>query len=162
MFFHWNIVAYLLVPPLRSRVEDIPLFVQIFLQAAGERFGRHIESAEPELIRKFQNFDWPGNVRELKNTIDRLVILYQGPVLRAAWWDPPEKSAASVPSFAESSPLHGQHRPGSPQPLFADRNQKLQLAKKLLKESGDNLTWVAAQLGVNSSTLFRWRKAGKV
>src|SRR5262249_42440691 len=35
------------VPPLRTRAEDIPLFVQTFLQTAGERFGRHFESAEP-------------------------------------------------------------------------------------------------------------------
>jgi DNA-binding NtrC family response regulator len=150
------------VPPLRSRAGDIPLFVQTFLQTAGERFGRHFESAEPELIKKLQTWDWPGNVRELKNTIDRLVILYNGPVLRAAWWDLPEKQAPAADELggAPHSHAHGHARVGHP--LMASRKQKLQLAKDLLKQSGDDLTAVAAQLGVNPSTLYRWRKAGKV
>ena len=147
------------VPPLRSRAEDIPLFVKTFLQTAGERFGRHFESAEPELIKKLQTWDWPGNVRELKNTIDRLVILYNGPVLRAAWWDVPEKSASVMPEDSRNAAMaHAQLAP----PLMASRKQKLQLAKDLLKQNGDDLTAVAAQLGVNPSTLYRWRKAGKV
>jgi DNA-binding NtrC family response regulator len=148
------------VPPLRSRAEDIPLFVQTFLQTAGERFGRHFESAEPELIKKLQAWDWPGNVRELKNTIDRLVILYNGPVLRAAWWDPPEKHAAVSDELHHAPTAHA-HSKGS-HPLMASRKQKLRLAKDLLKQNGDDLTAVAAQLGVNPSTLYRWRKAGKV
>ncbi len=148
------------VPPLRARLEDIPLFVQAFLQSAGERFGRHFESAEPELIKKFQQFDWPGNVRELKNTIDRLVILYQGPVLRAGWWDIPDKSSDPTLINQPNQSGFAGEMPGR-QPL-ASRKEKLQIARRLLKESGDNLTWVAAQLGINPTTLYRWRKAGKV
>lgn len=150
------------VPPLRSRLEDIPLFVKAFLQNAGERFGRHFESAEPELIRKFQQFDWPGNARELKNTIDRLVILYQGPVLRASWWDPPPRlEAPPVHAAPAGSPSHG---PGAApaEVALTNRKQKLELARRLLRENDDNLTGVAAKLGINLSTLYRWRKAGKV
>ena len=147
------------VPPLRSRVEDLPLFVKAFLQAAGERFGRHFESAEPELIKKFQSWDWPGNVRELKNTIDRLVILFNGPILRASWWEPPERHGQQS---ADDSPAGLETVPTTSSPTFAGRKQRLHHARKLLKESGGDLTWVAAQLGVNPSTLYRWRKIGKV
>lgn len=150
------------VPPLRSRLEDIPLFVKAFLQTAGERFGRHFESAEPELIRKFQQFEWPGNARELKNTIDRLVILYQGPVLRANWWEAPPKLES--PQTVTANPAENPSVP-APQPVeiaLASRRQKLEMAKKLLRENDDNLTLVSAKLGINPSTLYRWRKAGKV
>ena len=148
------------VPPLRSRLEDIPLFIHTFLQAAGERFGRHFESAEPELIQKFQSYHWPGNVRELKNVIDRMVILYNGPVMRAGWWNPPEAPTAN--ESLNQSALKAEARPeagsSSSMPMFTHRKQKMQIAKKLLEESDNNLTWVSAQLGINPTTLYRWRK----
>ena len=43
-----------------------------------------------------------------------------------------------------------------------NKKQKMELVKKLLGESHNDYTWVSAQLGVNVSTLYRWRKAGKV
>jgi len=148
------------VPPLRSRLEDIPLFIHTFLQAAGERFGRHFESAEPELIQKFQSYHWPGNVRELKNVIDRMVILYNGPVMRAGWWNPPEAPTANEPLNPSAPKTEARPEAGlsSSSPMFTHRKQKMQMAKKLLEESDNNLTWVSAQLGINPTTLYRWRK----
>src|SRR6266487_5283495 len=90
------------VPPLRTRPTDISLLTMAFLKVAGERLGKNFESVEPELIQKFQQYDWPGNVRELKNAIDRMVILYDGPVLRAPWWDVPQKANARTPSRVSS------------------------------------------------------------
>jgi DNA-binding NtrC family response regulator len=152
------------VLPLRSRYEDIPQFAIAFLKAAGERLGKHFESIEPELVEKFQQYDWPGNVRELKNAIDRMVILYDGPTLRAAWWDIPQKmnhrgaadfyGKAHLP--AQQSALAGN------QPVSLNRKQRLESAKQLLEASGNDLTWVAAQLGIHPTTLYRWRKAKKI
>lgn len=148
------------VPPLRTRPEDIPQFAMGFLQAAGERLGKFFDSIEPELIRKFQAHDWPGNVRELRNAIDRLAILYDGPVLRGAWWDPPSATLQVIDS-AMAPRGHGVPMPaGSGMPL--SRKQKLETAKHLLESSGNDLTWVAAQLGIHPTTLYRWRKAGKL
>jgi len=118
------------VPPLRTRPEDLPALSLAFMQQANERFGKNFETLEPGLISRFQTYHWPGNVRELKSVIDRLVLMFDCPVLRATWW----------PSA----------------------RQKLALAKRLLAESGNDYGWVAAQLGINPSTLYRWRKAGKV
>jgi len=148
----------LTVPPLRERREDIAPLVRIFLRQAGERFGKNLESVEPALLQRFINHDWPGNARELKSAIDRLALLYDGPVLRDGWWDAPppvsppatpEKIPAAPPAImaAEALPRHG---------------KKCELAKRLLAESGNNLTLVAAQLGINPTTLWRWRKAGKL
>jgi len=156
------------VPPLRERREDIPPLAHIFLRLANERFGKNIEYCEPELIQRFMQHDWPGNARELKGTIDRLVLLYDGTVLRSSWWDRPEPSAASRQQESAQAALatvQAAH-PAPPAPPMGggilNRQQKFDLARRLLAESANNHTWVAGQLGVNSSTLWRWRKLGKI
>jgi transcriptional regulator with PAS, ATPase and Fis domain len=148
------------VPPLRTRPEDIPQFALGFLQAAGERLGKYFDAIEPELIRKFQAHEWPGNVRELRNAIDRLAILYDGPILRAAWWDPPKSTAA--PGAETGASARVATALVGPTGLPLSRKQKLETARQLLESSGNDLTWVAAQLGIHPTTLYRWRKAGKL
>ena len=148
------------VPPLRTRPTDISLLTMAFLRAAGERLGKHFESVEPELIHKFQQYDWPGNVRELKNAIDRLVILYDGPVLRGAWWDVPQRAPARSNSMSPTS--HSAPGSGDGRPVAFNRKQKLEMARQLLESSGHDLTWVAAQLGIHPTTLYRWRKTKKI
>ena len=170
LFYRLSEVA-LHVPPLRVRPEDIPIYALAFVRAAGERFGKNFESVEPELVRLFQSYEWPGNVRELKNAIERMVILYDGPTVRAGWWEPPKQSAFTIQASLNSRagqvrPIPGSSvAPDSATAGFApamSRRQRLELAGKLLAEGNSDLTWVAAQVGVNSSTLYRWRKANKV
>ena len=163
------------VPPLRARPEDIAELALAFLKRANERFGKNFETLEPALITRFQQYTWPGNVRELKSTIDRMVLLFDGPILRAPWWDMPDnsqsKSIAAPPALQAMPTLTEVAAPAAPTPPAAPANfgsslpntkQKLEMARKLLGESDDNFSWVAGQLGINTSTLWRWRKAGKL
>jgi formate hydrogenlyase transcriptional activator len=62
------------VPPLRSRLEDIPLLVEFFVERASRRHGKSIDYIPKSVISAFQNYHWPGNVRELENVIERAVI----------------------------------------------------------------------------------------
>ena len=151
----------LTVPPLRERPEDIAPLVRIFLRQAGERFGKNIESAEPALLQRFINHDWPGNARELKSAIDRLALLYDGPVLREGWWEAPVKTTKLPPedNIFTINPMNASSHETDGMP---HRQRKLALARQLMTESGNDLTWVAARLGVNPTTLWRWRKAGKI
>lgn len=159
------------VPPLRSRPEDLPELALAFLRNANERFGKNFETIEPALITRFARYSWPGNVRELKSTIDRMVLLFDGPVLRGPWWDQPEEPRRRAETSAfqgrEARPSLGGESDSSPAPearlpLVPNHRQKMALARKLLQESDNNYSWVAGQLGVNSSTLWRWRKSGKL
>ncbi len=163
------------VPPLRTRPEDIADLAPAFLRQANERFGKNFELLEPALITRFQDYGWPGNIRELKSTIDRMVLLFDGPILRAPWWDMPEtrpsKAVSATPAMpalppppAAATPLAAIPPAASPPfgALPPTAKQRLAQAKKLLAESDNNYTWVAGQLGVNSSTLWRWRKDGKL
>ena len=146
--------------PLRTRPEDVPELVLTFLGKANERFGKNFQSVEPALIQKFQSYSWPGNVRELKSTVDRLVLLFDGPILRAPWWEMPAARIAETTVAAAPAPaaLSG-FSLGAAMP---NPKQKLALARQLLEASDNNYSWVAGQLGINSSTLWRWRKAGKI
>jgi two-component system repressor protein LuxO len=146
------------IPPLHQRLEDIPILAQAFLAQSCERFGKNFDSIEPELIAAFQTHRWPGNARELKSAVDRMVILFDGPVLRAQWWDRPSAGALASPPPAA---IPAETSAASPN-LIPNKKQKMELAKRLLDESNNNYTWVSGQLGVNVSTLYRWRKSGKV
>jgi len=200
------------IPPLRMHNDDVPQFVKLFLDMASERFGKHFDGIEPELVQAFQAYHWPGNVRELKSQIDRMVVLHDGPVLRAAWWERPLSSSnqggmhhagapmnSGMPAqhLQESyvpggdagqrgfQPLHGtpggfapqtgggshmaapgaypnQQMTGWPSTPALSPKQKMALARDLLVQSDNNLGWVAAQLGIHPTTLYRWRKQGKV
>ena len=145
------------IPPLRTRLDDIPELALVFLKMANERFGKNIETLEPALIERFQKYHWPGNVRELKSTVDRLVLLFDGPVLRAQWWDAPASGNFAAPVAALAPAPAAAASAGLP-----NQKQKREQARQLLVESDNDFTWVAAQLGINPSTLWRWRKAGKV
>jgi len=71
LFYRLNVVSFEM-PPLRKRVEDIPLLVQHFLQKHCQRMGRKMKRLVPEIMAVFEAYPWPGNVRELENIVERL------------------------------------------------------------------------------------------
>jgi PAS domain S-box-containing protein len=69
------------LPPLRDRVDDIPLLVHSFLRRFARQAGKRIDDVTPEAMRRLTAYRWPGNVRELQNVIERAVILSRRQVL---------------------------------------------------------------------------------
>jgi transcriptional regulator with GAF, ATPase, and Fis domain len=80
LYYRLNVFPVLL-PPLRSRPEDIPALVEHFLNAFRRRMRKHIDYVSPDTMAAFQSYSWPGNVRELENMIERAVILANDGVL---------------------------------------------------------------------------------
>jgi transcriptional regulator with GAF, ATPase, and Fis domain len=74
LYYRLNVVP-LEVPPLRDRLEDIPLLARFFVDQARRKHRRPTLSLDSEDILALQRYDWPGNVRELQNIIERAVIL---------------------------------------------------------------------------------------
>jgi PAS domain S-box-containing protein len=95
------------IPPLRERVEDIPLLVKYFVSQHARRMNRHIETIPPEIMKAFMRWRWPGNVRELENFIERAVILSPGSALRAPL---AELEASEEPVTSTSASLHDAER----------------------------------------------------
>ena len=69
------------VPPLRHRVDDIPLLIWRFVSEFSERFGKQIEEMSRDNIAALQGYSWPGNIRELRTVVERAMILAAGPHL---------------------------------------------------------------------------------
>jgi len=69
------------VPPLRERLEDIPLFAHFFLQKLNETEDKKVENIDPEFIEALQAYEWQGNVRELRNVMNRAFIMARGDTL---------------------------------------------------------------------------------
>jgi formate hydrogenlyase transcriptional activator len=80
LYYRLNVFPILL-PPLRSRREDIPALVERFVNVFSRRIRKQIDYVSPETMAGFQSYPWPGNVRELENMIERAVILANDGVL---------------------------------------------------------------------------------
>ncbi len=80
LFYRLNVFP-IQVPPLRERVEDIPLLVWRFVDEFAKAFGKRIEAIPRENMTLLQRYTWPGNIRELRNVVERAMILASGPRL---------------------------------------------------------------------------------
>ena len=96
------------VPPLRRRIEDIPLLAQYFLKVYGSKLGKHVTKISPPVMEELTTYSWPGNVRELENVIERGVILSSDaffrmpPLISSRPSGPLEEDAGEIPTFKEN------------------------------------------------------------
>ncbi|MCL6516757.1 MAG: sigma 54-interacting transcriptional regulator [Alicyclobacillus sp.] len=75
--FHRLSVVVLVLPPLRERMEDLPMLVRAFIDQFNRRFGLSVEGVAPGLMRVLTRYHWPGNVRELEHTVEGAMNLVQ-------------------------------------------------------------------------------------
>ena len=80
LYYRLNVFP-IVVPPLRDRLEDIPLLVRHFVSSFARRMSKEITCIPTEVIAALQLHDWPGNVRELQNVLERAIISSPGKVL---------------------------------------------------------------------------------
>jgi transcriptional regulator with PAS, ATPase and Fis domain len=83
LFYRLSVIP-LAIPPLRERREDIRVLTEHFLRKNAARTGLPVDQVEEDAHDALAAYDWPGNVRELENTIERAVVLSDGPVIRAS------------------------------------------------------------------------------
>ncbi|MDR3565244.1 MAG: sigma-54-dependent Fis family transcriptional regulator [Negativicutes bacterium] len=153
LYYRLNVIA-ITIPPLRNRVQDIPLLVQHFLDKIGRDRGCRFQ-VEPGVMEYLQQFDWPGNVRELQNVLERAVSLTEAETI----------TLAHLPSEIYAAPRRVHLPPPPPHPwgMGVDREQRRQSLGEvertriltLLSEHGGNVSLVARELGVSRNTLYR-------
>ena len=155
LFYRLNVFP-IQVPPLRERMDDIPLLAKHFVELST----RELKCAKPRLTRaavtKLQNYDWPGNVRELRNVIERAVILARGGALDF-----------DLPITGQAAPLARPSAPsdssaGSPaQPKFLTEVELQRFERDNLLRALEAANWkisgpdsAAELLGVKPTTLL--------
>jgi two-component system, NtrC family, response regulator AtoC len=81
LYYRLNVVL-ISMPPLRQRLDDIPVFLRHFLSRYGQAFGKEVTGVDPEVLEVLQNYPYPGNVRELENIVERAVALAEDQTIR--------------------------------------------------------------------------------
>jgi two-component system nitrogen regulation response regulator NtrX len=146
LFYRLNVIPFEL-PPLRERLEDVPLLVNYFNQNFSQAYGKVLKEFTSEAIEELQNYSWPGNVRELRNTIERVVIMNPGVKVAASDLPPHGKEEAPAasfrfPSFKEATDAY--HR---------------EFIQRKLDEAEGNVSRAAELMGVDRSHLYRRMRA---
>jgi len=77
LFYRLHVVP-IVVPPLRERLDDIPLLAEYFVDKHATRNAKPVTALQDGVVASLQNYHWPGNVRELENTLERAVVLTTG------------------------------------------------------------------------------------
>jgi two-component system, NtrC family, response regulator GlrR len=80
LYFRLNIVS-LLTPPLRDRIEDVPMLVDFFLKKYSDEYGVPLKKFSPEAMDSLISYCWPGNIRELENRIQHLIVMVPDPII---------------------------------------------------------------------------------
>ncbi len=80
LYYRLNVFP-LEIPPLRERLEDVPLFVRMFIDKLNKFYSKDIHDIHPSVLEAFSEYSWPGNIRELENLIERSYIIEQSSVL---------------------------------------------------------------------------------
>jgi two-component system nitrogen regulation response regulator NtrX len=149
LFYRLNVIPFL-VPPLRERKEDIPLFARYFLKEFASAYGRRPREITDEAVEVLMRYAWPGNVRELRNVIERIVIMNPTTSRFERKHLPPlvHREGARRSGGTEASTLH-QAR------AAYERDYIL----KKLDENHGNVSRTAETLGLERSHLYRKMKS---
>jgi two-component system, NtrC family, nitrogen regulation response regulator NtrX len=147
LFYRLNVIPFG-VPPLRERVEDIPLLAAHFFEEFAQQYGRKPKQLSPEALDALCGYSWPGNVRELKNLIERIVIM-----------NPQSKiDRKHLPAllFREDHRRRGASELTTLQQARAAYERDF-IVKKLEENQG-NVSRAAQELGLERSHLYRKMK----
>ncbi len=150
------------IPPLRERVEDIPLLAHYFIGRHAPRVGRRVSRVSAAGLERLAAYAWPGNVRELENVIERALILSSGPELEIPPEVLPVRDAELVAPNLE--PPSGPDLPGrAPGPASLDAVERRHILATLRATRGriEGPAGAAHLLGIRPSTLrSRMQKLG--
>jgi len=143
LFFRINVVS-VHMPALRERKEDLPIFVQTFIQDICRENGLVKKEISEEALKKLMEYDWPGNVRELKNVIESLVILSDK-----------EITTDDLPDFIEEKIEHNYSN--------SLKKTKEDLERRLILDALEKSDWIISRaakiLGLERTTLHKRLKA---
>jgi len=123
------------VPPLRSRIKDIPELFDHFLRKYARKYQKGLPKVENEVYKYISNHSWPGNVRELEHFVEKTLLMNESDVLK-----PSDIQLNFKPSSTELS-------------LNLEENEKIVIARALKINAG-NISKASEDLGITRKTLY--------
>ncbi|MFY9752180.1 MAG: helix-turn-helix domain-containing protein, partial [Candidatus Acidiferrales bacterium] len=126
------------LPPLRERKEDILVLAQYFLRQSAQRYRKALEGFEPVALQVLLDHPWPGNIRELDHSVERAVLLAEGPLVRAS--DLGLRPARDASLKIDEMSIEEVERV---------------LIQKALARHGGNVSHASKALGLSRSALYR-------
>jgi DNA-binding NtrC family response regulator len=129
------------VPPLRDRVDDIPILANHFLKVNSAKYGKGPKKLSIPALEKLANHDWPGNVRELQHAIEKAVIMSDSDVL---------KPSDFIFSLTQGRSFHTE--------MTLEEMEKKMIADSL-RRYGNNISIAAGKLGITRQTLYNKMKS---
>jgi DNA-binding NtrC family response regulator len=146
LYYRLNVVR-LRVPPLRDRMEDLPVLVQEILRPLSKDMGRSAPSVSARALRKLEAYPWPGNVRELRNVLERALLTLAGDEIRSEDLTIESASATAIAGASGSLPTEEWQI----QPLDTVISEYVTAA---VEATGGNVRKAARQLQISPSTLY--------
>ena len=151
LYYRLNVIP-ICTPPLRERLQDIPLLVEDFVNEMAYESTMGRKDIDPEALVMLQRYSWPGNVRELRNFIERVIIMTPGQTIRPE--DLPPEFRTDTPNAVQTS---------DPYRFSTLKEAKASFEREyLLRKLGEyewNISLTAAQIEVERSHLHRKMKA---
>jgi DNA-binding NtrC family response regulator len=152
LYYRLNVFT-LAVPPLRQRIEDIPLLVTGFIEEFNGKYDKRITGVDDATLKLLMSHAWPGNVRELRNTVERAFIACDGDVITAKVL-PGTSPVAPVASWSGDADV-------VTAPIGLPlREVEKQFVLRTLAAENNNKTRAADRLGISTKTLHnmlqRW------
>jgi two-component system, NtrC family, response regulator HydG len=129
------------VPPLRERLEDLPLFIDHFIKQANGDLDRQVRHLNPMVMAMFRDYDWPGNLRELRNVIRRAVLLCREDTIRPEVLPAEMFRAGGITE--DATDLRSQRE-----------KSERELVLETLRSCDNNKSRAAQKLGIDRKTLY--------
>jgi len=158
LFFRLNIIPIKL-PPLRARLEDIPLLVEHFIEKFNFKMGKDVKELDPEILETFVKYTWPGNVRELESTLEYAFVQCRSNYLEMYTLPPRLKVLNSqTTDLSLSNPIVSEAFQFPDVPITSAKESEEERIRSALIACKWKRTKTAERLNISRSTLWRLMK----
>ncbi|MDA8236139.1 MAG: sigma 54-interacting transcriptional regulator [Clostridia bacterium] len=153
LYYRLNIVP-VIIPPLRERVEDIPLLAEYFLGQLNKKYNTQ-KTLAPQVLKDFISHQWPGNVRELKNILERLILISSRDVIsQHEFWESMHNNKEKANRINAGRPYNQETDEDIPLLKEALEEREKELILRAFKKY-KNSRRIGAMLGISHTAVLR-------
>ncbi|MEN8780948.1 MAG: sigma-54 dependent transcriptional regulator [Desulfobacterales bacterium] len=152
LYYRLNVVP-IHIPPLRERIDDIPLLVDHFIRIFNRKFNKNIGRVSTQVMSRLMQYDWPGNVRELENVLERAFVIAEKDIIDTIIFSHDIAASASreAPPYSVDTEI-----PFKVARAMVEKRFEKAYLQEALNRYGGNVSETARMTGINPRTL--WRK----